>query len=606
MKSNRNWFGLLCAIALILATQIRAAEITGTVRSVSGGTAIVALQGENVPSVGDKAEVFFKLAGAEEDVSVATGSVLRVEADSVEVKIENATGEVAKDLLVRITSPNPQKRVATVTSTPTSSPTTQPPASDAGVSGKDPSFAFVDMNKIFKEFPRTKQAEAQINEAKNAAKTEYDLRVAKYVKLLDEIKALTSKAESPKVAAADKVEFAAQRDAKVAEATAMHSEIKSFQAEREKELGDDAQRKRDGILGEIRATIKEVSGGLPSFVVDVSGAGTSGIQIFLITPTAGQISDQIGAALKGQKASAIQPASDLKVGLIDLNDVFKRFGKTKKAETEIMAAKEAAKKEYDRRAASYQSLINQINDLNKKMESAGGTAGARVAKDREAKIAKVKAMEQEINQWRTTKEKDLQAQASAKRQAIISEIEQVVADKLSSLGNVLLLDSTGNSSNNTPLVLFSREIPDLTDEITAALNGSASRTSAVGIPLPSSSTLRFAAVDLTRAGKAMPEADAVNADIREKNEKAKAELATADATTKQAKEKEMKDYASRKLEPLVDRLVNQARQLARTGGYNLVLDTSGFSLNGLPIVLEHQNVPELTDAVSAALKAGPQ
>ena len=47
--------------------------------------------------------------------------------------------------------------------------------------------ATVDMNRAFKEYNKTKDAEVKINEAKNAAKKEYDDRADSYKKALDEI-----------------------------------------------------------------------------------------------------------------------------------------------------------------------------------------------------------------------------------------------------------------------------------------------------------------------------------------------------------------------------------------------------------------------------------
>ena len=120
MRLTRTWLGLPGLIILIATTRTQAVEIKGTVLSVSGGTAAVAIQGDEAPNIGDKAEIFFNLAGT--DASVASASVTKVEADAVQLKIENATGEVAKDQLVRIASSNPQKRPTS--STPSVSPAT--------------------------------------------------------------------------------------------------------------------------------------------------------------------------------------------------------------------------------------------------------------------------------------------------------------------------------------------------------------------------------------------------------------------------------------------------------------------------------------------------
>lgn len=136
---NQQRLALLIGAALALAiADIHAIEITGTVRSVSGEKVTVATTGDNVPNAGDKAEIFFKIEGVEGDVSVASGSVLKVEGDSVQLRIENATGEVAKDQLVRIKSDNPQKRTAAAPpppnvedSNPTAAPKFAPQAEDS-------------------------------------------------------------------------------------------------------------------------------------------------------------------------------------------------------------------------------------------------------------------------------------------------------------------------------------------------------------------------------------------------------------------------------------------------------------------------------------------
>ncbi|HEX8076847.1 MAG TPA: hypothetical protein VF511_03450, partial [Chthoniobacterales bacterium] len=45
----------------------------------------------------------------------------------------------------------------------------------------------VDMNRAFKEYSKTKDSEKKINEAKDAAKKEYDDRAENYKKALEEI-----------------------------------------------------------------------------------------------------------------------------------------------------------------------------------------------------------------------------------------------------------------------------------------------------------------------------------------------------------------------------------------------------------------------------------
>ena len=126
----------LILLALVATTSSRAAEINGTVREVSGDNVIVTVQGDLVPVLGDKAEIFFKFAGGGVEIAVATGSVTGEEAGTVTVKIKEATGEVLKDQLARFTSSNPKPKSASLSSAPSS-----PPAPATGATPTSPEAA---------------------------------------------------------------------------------------------------------------------------------------------------------------------------------------------------------------------------------------------------------------------------------------------------------------------------------------------------------------------------------------------------------------------------------------------------------------------------------
>src|SRR2546426_8232750 len=83
----------------------------------------------------------------------------------------------------------------------------------------------VDMNRAFKEYNKTKDAEAKINEAKNAAKKEYDDRAEAYKKALDEINKLNSQLDAPALSADAKTAKAKERDEKISSIKTMEREI---------------------------------------------------------------------------------------------------------------------------------------------------------------------------------------------------------------------------------------------------------------------------------------------------------------------------------------------------------------------------------------------
>ena len=98
-----------------------------------------------------------------------------------------------------------------------------------------------------------------------------------------------------------------------------------------------------------------------------------------------------------------------KIGTVDMQRAFKEYNKTKDAEVKINDAKNAAKKEYDDRAEAYKKALDEINNLNKQLESPALSADKKtgMAKERDDKIANIKSMEREISDFRQTRERQL-------------------------------------------------------------------------------------------------------------------------------------------------------------------------------------------------------
>jgi outer membrane protein len=178
----------------------------------------------------------------------------------------------------------------------------------------------------------------------------------------------------------------------------------------------------------------------------------------------------------------------LKIGTVDMSRAFKEYNKTKDAEAKINDAKNQAKKEYDERADAYKKALDEINNLNKQLEAPALSADAKTqkAKERDDKIANIKNMEREINEFRQTRERQLQEQALRMREGIVKEITDVVMEKVKASNMDLVFDKSGMSLNGVPLLIYSRENVDFTNDIVVALNkpGRAATTSPATSPSP--------------------------------------------------------------------------------------------------------------------------
>src|ERR1700731_1548037 len=128
---------------------------------------------------------------------------------------------------------------------------------------------------------------------------------------------------------------------------------------------------------------------------------------------------------------AARAQGTLKIGTVDMNRTFREYNKTKDAEPKINDAKNQAKKEYDERPDAYKKELDEINILNNHLDSPPLSAEkkAQTAKGRDEKIANIKNMEREINEFRQPRERQLQEQAMRMREGIVKEITDVVMEK---------------------------------------------------------------------------------------------------------------------------------------------------------------------------------
>ena len=184
-----------------------------------------------------------------------------------------------------------------------------------------------------------------------------------------------------------------------------------------------------------------------------------------------------------------------KIGTVDMQRAFKDYNKTKDAEAKINEAKNAAKKEYDDRAEAYKKALDEINNLNKQLESPALSADKKtgMAMERDDKIANIKSMEREISDFRQTRERQLQEQLMRMREGLVKEITDVVMEKVKAKSLDFVLDKSGASINGVPVVLYAPENVDFTSEIIEVLNKPGRATAATRKPAAAASVTPAAA-----------------------------------------------------------------------------------------------------------------
>ena len=168
----------------------------------------------------------------------------------------------------------------------------------------------VDMQRAFKEYNKTKDAEAKVNDAKNAAKKEFDDRTDGYKRALDEINKLNQQLDSPAMSADAKAQKAKERDEKIANIKNMEREINDFRQTREQQLQQQAMRMRESIVQEITEIVLErVKTNGMDLVFDKSGLSTNYVPVVLYSKDNADFTTDIITALNKKAASAPPKAS---------------------------------------------------------------------------------------------------------------------------------------------------------------------------------------------------------------------------------------------------------------------------------------------------------
>jgi outer membrane protein len=173
-------------------------------------------------------------------------------------------------------------------------------------------------------------------------------------------------------------------------------------------------------------------------------------------------------------ATAFTAQAEVKIGMVDMNNIFSSYYKTKDAEARINEARASAKQELDTRMETYKANLEKINKLNEEINKPelSNDAKAEKSKTRDETIAETKNLEREITEFRSTREKQLQDQAVRMRNGIVEEITKLVQERVKTDNYDVVFDKSGQSLNGVPIVLFSDSGMDFSDAIISSLNKS--------------------------------------------------------------------------------------------------------------------------------------
>lgn len=167
--------------------------------------------------------------------------------------------------------------------------------------------------------------------------------------------------------------------------------------------------------------------------------------------------------------------AQVKFGIVDMNKVFSQYNKTKEAQAKYNEAEKMANDELNARVEVLKKSMQEISQINAELEKPELSKEAHDAKlkDQQAKVAAARTLDREISDFRTAKQKGLQDQFLRMRKDIVEDIMKTVNDLVKAKAYDIVFDKSGLSAGAVPVVLYSRDNLDFSQDVITALNAAA-------------------------------------------------------------------------------------------------------------------------------------
>ena len=166
----------------------------------------------------------------------------------------------------------------------------------------------VDMNRVFAEYYKTKDAEQDVNDQKELAKKELEARNVQYKALIEKYQLLAKQIKDPAITAELRAQKQEEAKGIASEARSLEREKKEFADRRQRMLLTEVDRARKAIIEEIQDLVKATAKQRNyDIVFDKSGVGDRGIPFLLHSKDAVDFSKAVIEQLN-KGAPAAKPA----------------------------------------------------------------------------------------------------------------------------------------------------------------------------------------------------------------------------------------------------------------------------------------------------------
>ncbi len=142
------------------------------------------------------------------------------------------------------------------------------------------------------------------------------------------------------------------------------------------------------------------------------------------------------------------------------------------AEAKINEARTQAKKELDERLDVFNKAQEEARKLNDEANKPELSEKAKAEKSKalNEKLQALGTLQREVQEFQQTRERQLSEQSVRSRNALLEDLNKVIADKVKAAAYDLVLDKSGQSLNAVGILVYSKDSFDFTNDVIAEVN----------------------------------------------------------------------------------------------------------------------------------------
>lgn len=165
-------------------------------------------------------------------------------------------------------------------------------------------------------------------------------------------------------------------------------------------------------------------------------------------------------------------AQDVNIAFVNLDRVFNEYYKTKLADAQLKEQMEEFKAERSGMHDEYLKLQEEFNKLRESSTSMllSDEERTRITNEAAEKLSAIREMEKKLRSTDDTRRNQIEEQGRRMRKRIVDEIMENIRTYATSRGLDAVIDSSGQSLNGVPMVIFADTRVDITDTIVEYLN----------------------------------------------------------------------------------------------------------------------------------------